>query len=62
MGARWDDRGRAIVHINGRSHPVDVLSAVDSTIYTDTLGADVLERHAGAGNPQLADPAALFMR
>ncbi|WBR14359.1 hypothetical protein pkur_cds_184 [Pandoravirus kuranda] len=60
LGARWGAHGRAAVHINGRAHSVEILSAVDSTIRADTLGADVLGRHAG--DPQLADPAALFMR
>lgn len=62
LGVRWDAHGRANVHINGCGQIVEVLSGVDSTMYADTLGADVLGRHAGAGDPHLADPAALFMR
>ncbi|AGO83802.2 hypothetical protein psal_cds_248 [Pandoravirus salinus] len=61
IGARWDADGRSVVYINGQKRLAQVLSAAESTVYRDTLGADVLQHHGDAADPELADPVALLM-
>ncbi|AVK74663.1 hypothetical protein pqer_cds_241 [Pandoravirus quercus] len=61
IGARWDADGRSVVYINGQKRLAQVLSAAESAVYRDTLGADVLQHHGDAADPELADPVALLM-